>query len=350
MALAQALADTLSPDQLHRTLDRYAKLYCPVSDVFGQFYHWSLMQVEYATDLAFRSAATLGPLYEQLVRQSVLNVKAEQVATFLGLQITPLLATRLSRQLRRLLDLGVIKRVTGTYRYYLTKAGRAATAAAERITMGRLGQCFVCAVKKLRGVARGIYRARKTLSQPSHRPAFVRGADKSGTVQNGQVSHCPAPIDRSSDSQRRQPYHTRARGERVQKSPHVQHALLTGAGFKLGLLVRPSTTKTPPAFTGGACHRRLDVGELDLRSRLSRRPTMITPAADHTACTTTSVGRLALILPIQELTKHHTGLCIAQGALDAGLGDKCRELAAQGFVRVSGDNLPCQAVLRRGET
>jgi len=41
---------------------------------------------------------------------------------------------RLSRQLRRLLDLGVIKRVTGTYRYYLTKAGRAATAAAERLT------------------------------------------------------------------------------------------------------------------------------------------------------------------------------------------------------------------------
>jgi hypothetical protein len=41
---------------------------------------------------------------------------------------------RLSRQLRRLLDLGVIKRVKGTYRYYLTKAGRAATAAAERLT------------------------------------------------------------------------------------------------------------------------------------------------------------------------------------------------------------------------
>ena len=30
-ALAQALADTLSPDQLHRTLDRYARLYCPVT-------------------------------------------------------------------------------------------------------------------------------------------------------------------------------------------------------------------------------------------------------------------------------------------------------------------------------
>jgi hypothetical protein len=34
-----------------------------------------------------------------------------------------------------LLDIGVIKRVTGTYRYYLTKAGRAAIAAAGRLTL-----------------------------------------------------------------------------------------------------------------------------------------------------------------------------------------------------------------------
>jgi hypothetical protein len=33
-----------------------------------------------------------------------------------------------------MLDLGVIKRVIGSYRYYVTKAGRAATAAAARIT------------------------------------------------------------------------------------------------------------------------------------------------------------------------------------------------------------------------
>jgi hypothetical protein len=291
---AQELADALSPDLLHRILDGYAAQCCPVSEVFGQTYHWSLMQVEYATDLVFRSTATLGPLYEQLVRQSVLSVKAEQVASFLGRQVTPQLAqeigsqfstriegtcikhrfgkasikmydkcgivlrietttndvsffkhhrkvehrerpptrelasvkksiyslidlrgillgcnrrylshlsalddfsagvraldrltkphkveeklvkginffepgdsallhalqnprvniagirrgdllpdlemfspNRLSRQLRRLLDIGVIKRVTGTYRYYLTKAGRAATAAAERLT------------------------------------------------------------------------------------------------------------------------------------------------------------------------------------------------------------------------
>jgi hypothetical protein len=95
---AQELADAFSPDLLHRVLDRYAAQCCPVLEVFGQTYHWSLMQVEYATDLVFRSAATLEPLYEQLTRQSVLSVKAEQIATFLGRQITSQLAQELGSQ------------------------------------------------------------------------------------------------------------------------------------------------------------------------------------------------------------------------------------------------------------
>jgi hypothetical protein len=95
---AQELADGFSPDRLHRALDRYARRCCPVADVFGQSYHWSLMQVEYATDLAFRSIATLSPLYEQLVRESIVSVKADQVATFLGRHITPQLAQEIGSQ------------------------------------------------------------------------------------------------------------------------------------------------------------------------------------------------------------------------------------------------------------
>ena len=95
---AQDLADGFSPDDLHRALDRYAALCCPVLDIFGQTYHWSLMQVECATDLAFRSTTTLGPLYEQLVRQSVLTVKAGQIASFLGRQITPQLGQEVGSQ------------------------------------------------------------------------------------------------------------------------------------------------------------------------------------------------------------------------------------------------------------
>jgi hypothetical protein len=95
---AQELADGFSPDRLHRTLERYAEQCCPVADVFGQSYHWSLMQVEYATELAFRSTTTLGPLYAQLVRETVISVKADQVASFLGHRITPQLAQEIGSQ------------------------------------------------------------------------------------------------------------------------------------------------------------------------------------------------------------------------------------------------------------
>ena len=108
-ARAQALADGLSPDRLHLVLDRYAALCCPVQDVFEQSYHWSLMQVEYATDLVFRSATTLGPLYEQLTRESVLSVKAEQIATFLGRQITPQLAQEIGSQFSTRIEGACIK-------------------------------------------------------------------------------------------------------------------------------------------------------------------------------------------------------------------------------------------------
>ena len=65
--------------------------------MFEQTYHWSFMQVEYATDLVFRSTAILQSLYQQLCRQAVLSVKAEHIATFLGLlQITPNLVQRLA--------------------------------------------------------------------------------------------------------------------------------------------------------------------------------------------------------------------------------------------------------------
>jgi hypothetical protein len=89
---AQKLADSLKPNQLHRVLDRYARACCPVQKTFGQRYHWSLMQTEYATDRVFRSREGLAPLYEQLSREAVLAVKAEQVATLLGKKITPQLA------------------------------------------------------------------------------------------------------------------------------------------------------------------------------------------------------------------------------------------------------------------
>src|SRR5580692_6264595 len=95
---AQTLANGLSPDVLRRVLDRYAQQCCPVLDVFAQSYHWSFMQVEYATDLVFRSPTILKPLYQQLSRQAILTVKAEHVATFLGHRITTQVAQEIGSQ------------------------------------------------------------------------------------------------------------------------------------------------------------------------------------------------------------------------------------------------------------
>ncbi len=81
---AQRLADHLKPPWLHRKLDRYGRQFCPPVTLFDSGYHWSLMQVEYATDIVFGRQQELAPIYEALVRTAVHAVKAENVATFLG--------------------------------------------------------------------------------------------------------------------------------------------------------------------------------------------------------------------------------------------------------------------------
>ena len=113
-AQAQQLANALKPDDLHRILDHYAGLCCPVLDVFEQRYHWSLMQVEYSTDLVFRSRATLAPLYEQLARQAVLAVKAEQVSTFLGKKLTSQVAQEIGSRLSTRIEGTCIKHRMGS--------------------------------------------------------------------------------------------------------------------------------------------------------------------------------------------------------------------------------------------
>lgn len=81
---AQRLADAFDVRRLHAKLDHYASLFCPVIAGLGERYHWSLMQVEYATDIVFKQQRDLGALYETLIRTAVHAVKPNNVATFLG--------------------------------------------------------------------------------------------------------------------------------------------------------------------------------------------------------------------------------------------------------------------------
>ncbi len=87
---AQQLADAQGQVAWAALLDGWAQqsapalatlLPCPVP------YYWSVEAAEYATDIAFRSAADLGQLYPLLVRQAVTALHGADVLRFLGYRV-----------------------------------------------------------------------------------------------------------------------------------------------------------------------------------------------------------------------------------------------------------------------
>jgi hypothetical protein len=81
---AQKLAEEFRVEMLHRKLDEFADRYCPVVKQFGLNYHWSLDQVEFATDVVFQRQSDLQAIYERLTRTAMHTVKPDNIATFLG--------------------------------------------------------------------------------------------------------------------------------------------------------------------------------------------------------------------------------------------------------------------------
>ena len=83
-AQAQQLANAWSVKELHAKLDQFAQSYCPVVQQLQLTYHWSLMQVEYATDIIFKEQTVLQSFYSLLVERLIQTVKPADIATFLG--------------------------------------------------------------------------------------------------------------------------------------------------------------------------------------------------------------------------------------------------------------------------
>lgn len=81
---AQKMADNLSIKKLHKKLDWLANLYCPVHNEFDIKYHWSIMQVEYSTDIVFKDQKDLALIYDELISTAIHTVKPDNIASFLG--------------------------------------------------------------------------------------------------------------------------------------------------------------------------------------------------------------------------------------------------------------------------
>ena len=74
---AQKISDALDITKIHKKLDNFASLYCPVIKHFPVGYHWSIMQVEYATDIIFKRQKDLQLIYDNLTKTAIHSVKPE---------------------------------------------------------------------------------------------------------------------------------------------------------------------------------------------------------------------------------------------------------------------------------
>ena len=85
---AQKLSDRINPEGLHKILDVFAKRYCPIAESLGLGYTWTVQQIECATDIMFKQACDLEPLYDEIIRTAIFTVKPDNIAAFLGQRIT----------------------------------------------------------------------------------------------------------------------------------------------------------------------------------------------------------------------------------------------------------------------
>jgi hypothetical protein len=81
---ANQLAAQWDCQWLRTKLDAWASYYCPVVNTLQSSYYWSLMQVEYALDLVFKTPTALGAFYPHLLESLIHAVKPQDIATFLG--------------------------------------------------------------------------------------------------------------------------------------------------------------------------------------------------------------------------------------------------------------------------
>lgn len=86
---AQQLADEFNVRRLEDKLNRLTRKYCPVVQRLGVKVYWTLMEVEYATDIVFRKGNDLQAIYSRLLETAIHSVKANDIATFLGKRFSP---------------------------------------------------------------------------------------------------------------------------------------------------------------------------------------------------------------------------------------------------------------------
>ncbi len=109
---AQEIADSFDPQRLHECLNGYAERFCACY-LRWPAVHWSISQIEYATDIVFRSTQILPTLYKELVRGAVNEVQAADVYRFMGKRLTKASANEVSSRLNTYVEGTRLKHTLG---------------------------------------------------------------------------------------------------------------------------------------------------------------------------------------------------------------------------------------------
>jgi hypothetical protein len=86
--LAQKASDEIDVKNIHKILDGCANRWCPLPKEWNISYQWSLAEVEYSLDIIFKDAATLKPLYDNIIETAMHTITPESIANFLGKRLS----------------------------------------------------------------------------------------------------------------------------------------------------------------------------------------------------------------------------------------------------------------------
>lgn len=81
---AQQLSDQFDVTKMHQMLDEWSHYLCPIIEELQSKIHWSVSQIEYATDLIFKNQKTLESIYDNLIQTAICSIKSHDISRFLG--------------------------------------------------------------------------------------------------------------------------------------------------------------------------------------------------------------------------------------------------------------------------
>jgi len=110
---AQEIADNFDCAQLHRRLDKITADLVSIFSKWGESLQWSISQAEMATDIVFKDDLFLPVFYNELIRTATIEVKADNIYSFLGKRLTKVSAQEVATRLQTMVHGTRIKHTLG---------------------------------------------------------------------------------------------------------------------------------------------------------------------------------------------------------------------------------------------